>query len=79
MVGVALEAAKILQEQHGISAEVINLRSLRPLDRDGIVKSVKKTNRLVNVEDSWPQCGIGAEICGIMMESKHKFTHSLSI
>lgn len=55
-----MEAAKILQEQHGINAEVVNLRTLRPLDRDTIIKSVKKTNRLVNVEDSWPQCGIGA-------------------
>ena len=60
MVGVSMEAAKILQEQHGINAEVINLRTLRPLDRETVVKSVKKTNRLINVEDSWPQCGIGA-------------------
>ena len=60
MVGVSMEAAKILQEQHGINAEVVNLITLRPLDRDTIIKSVKKTNRLVNVEDSWPQCGIGA-------------------
>ena len=70
MVGVAMDAAKELQEKHGISAEVINLRSLRPLDRETIIKSVKKTNRLVSVEDSWPQCGIGAEICAMMMETE---------
>jgi pyruvate dehydrogenase E1 component beta subunit len=49
--------------------EVINLRSLRPLDRETIIKSVKKTNRLVAVEEGWPQCGITAEICALMMES----------
>ncbi len=68
MVGYALEAAAIL-EKEGISVEVVNLRSIRPLDRDGIIASVKKTNRLVTVEEGWPQCGIGAEICGLMMES----------
>ena len=49
MVGVSLEAAKELEEKHGISVEVVNLRSLRPIDRDTIVKSVKKTNRLITV------------------------------
>ncbi len=61
MVGVAMEAAKALAEQ-GIEAEVINLRSLRPLDTATIVESVKKTNRLVTVEEGWPFAGIGAEI-----------------
>jgi len=65
----SLNAAKILKEQHGISAEVINLRSVRPLDRKAIVDSVKKTNRLVTVEDGWPQSGVGAEICALMMET----------
>jgi pyruvate dehydrogenase E1 component beta subunit len=69
MVGDSLEVAKAL-EKEGISVEVINLRTLRPLDRDTIVNSVKKTHRLVTVEEGWPQCGIGAEICGIIMESK---------
>lgn len=67
-VGLALKAAAIL-EKEGISAEVLNLRTLRPLDRDGIVKSVKKTTRLVTLEEAWPQCGIGAELCALMMES----------
>jgi len=61
MVGVALEAAAKLAEE-GISAEVINLRSLRPLDTDTIVESVKKTGRLVTVEEGWPYAGIGAEV-----------------
>jgi pyruvate dehydrogenase E1 component beta subunit len=68
MVGESLEVAKIL-EKEGISIEVVNLRTLRPLDRDTIVKSVMKTHRLVTVEEGWPNCGIGSEICGIMMES----------
>jgi pyruvate dehydrogenase E1 component beta subunit len=61
MVGVALKAAETLAAQ-GISAEVINLRSLRPLDTETIVRSVKKTNRIVTVEEGWPFAGIGAEI-----------------
>ena len=61
MVGYCLQAADELAAM-GIRAEVLNLRSLRPLDRDAIINSVKKTNRLVAVEEGWPQCGIGAEI-----------------
>lgn len=67
-VKFAVAAAEIL-EKEGISAEVINLRTIRPLDRDGIINSVKKTNRLVSVEEGWPQCGLGAELCALMMES----------
>ena len=67
MVGVALEAAKTLAEQ-GIEAEVINLRSLRPLDTATIVESVKKTNRVVMVEEGWPFAGIGAEVAMQVME-----------
>lgn len=67
MVGVALEAATAL-EAKGISAEVINLRTLRPLDRETLVASVKKTSRLVTVEEGWPQCGIGAELGAIVYE-----------
>ena len=68
MVGVSLEAAKILESEHKISAEVINLRTIRPLDRKSIVESVKKTNHVVSVEDGWPQSGIGSEISALMME-----------
>ncbi|XP_013407526.1 pyruvate dehydrogenase E1 component subunit beta, mitochondrial isoform X1 [Lingula anatina] len=67
-VGHCLDAAKEL-EQLGISAEVINLRTLRPMDEESIIKSVMKTNHLVTVEGGWPQCGIGAEICARIFES----------
>lgn len=68
MVGLCLEAAAQLQEK-GISCEVINLRSIKPLDRATIVKSVKKTHRLVTVEDGYPQHGVGSEICALAFES----------
>jgi pyruvate dehydrogenase E1 component beta subunit len=67
MVGVALKAADALAEQ-GIDAEVINLRSLRPLDTATIVASVKKTSRLVTVEEGWPFAGIGAEVAMQIIE-----------
>jgi len=70
MVGHSMAAAKILKDDHDISCEVINLRSLRPLDRPCILKSVMKTHRILNVEEGWPQCGIGAEIAGSIMESE---------
>jgi pyruvate dehydrogenase E1 component beta subunit len=66
-VGTALEAAENLAGQ-GIEAEVIDLRTIRPLDVDTIVESVKKTNRLVSVEEGWPYAGIGAELAATMME-----------
>jgi pyruvate dehydrogenase E1 component beta subunit len=67
MVARALEAAEKLAEE-GIEAEVIDLRTVRPLDTETIVNSVKKTNRVVSVEEGWPQCGMGSEICALMME-----------
>ena len=70
MVGVAMKAAETLAGQ-GIECEVINLRSLRPLDTQAIVESVKKTSRLVTVEEGWPYAGIGAEIA--MQVIEHAF------
>jgi pyruvate dehydrogenase E1 component beta subunit len=67
MVARALEAADELAAA-GISAEVIDLRTLRPLDTATIVESVKKTNRLVSVEEGWPFAGIGSEMAALMME-----------
>ncbi|KAL2329430.1 hypothetical protein Fmac_017011 [Flemingia macrophylla] len=67
MVGYALQAAETLAKE-GISAEVINLRSIRPLDRSTINTSVRKTNRLVTVEEGFPQHGVGAEICTSVIE-----------
>ena len=65
----AIEKAKEL-EKEGIHAEVINLRSIRPMDREAIVNSIKKTNHIVTVEEGWPQSGVGAEIAALCMESK---------
>lgn len=69
MVGFSLEAAEILKRDHDIDVEVINLRCIRPLDRPCIIESVKKTNRIVNVEEGWPQHGVGSEIAALLMES----------
>ncbi len=67
MVPVALKAADLL-EQQGISCEVIDPRTIRPLDINTIIESVKKTNRLVVAEESHPFCGVGAEIATEVME-----------
>jgi pyruvate dehydrogenase E1 component beta subunit len=72
MVDRALKAAERLAAE-GVEAEVIDLRTLRPLDVETIVASVKKTNRLVSVEEGWPQSGIGSEMAALMME--HAFDH----
>ncbi|APT57213.1 pyruvate dehydrogenase complex E1 component subunit beta [Roseomonas gilardii] len=66
-VGLAMQAAEKLAGE-GIEAEVINLRTLRPLDTETIVNSVKKTNRLVIVQEAWPYAGIGAEVAMRVME-----------
>jgi pyruvate dehydrogenase E1 component subunit beta len=67
MVPVAIKAAETL-EQQGVSCEVIDPRTIRPLDIDTIVESVKKTNRVVVAEESHPMCGVNAEICTQIME-----------
>ena len=72
-VKFALEAAEQLAKE-GIECEVINLRSIKPLDRDCIVESVMKTTRLVTVEDGFPQSGIGAEIAALVNETE-AFNH----
>lgn len=72
MVGKSLEAAEKLAEE-GISAEVINLRTIRPLDRYTILESVKKTNRIVTVEEGWAFSGIGSEIAALIGE--HAFDY----
>ncbi|XP_059045695.1 pyruvate dehydrogenase E1 component subunit beta, mitochondrial isoform X2 [Achroia grisella] len=68
----ALQAANELAGK-GIECEVINLRSLRPLDFDTIAESVRKTHHLITVEQGWPNCGVGAEICARVMESASFF------
>ena len=72
MVGFALEAAEKLAAE-GIEAEVIDLRTIRPLDHETIVESVRKTNRLVTVEEGWGPMGVGAEICARVVE--HAFDY----
>ena len=66
-VGLALEAAEELAGQ-GIEAEVIDLRTLRPLDRETVLESLKKTNRMVVAEEGWATCSISSEIVAICME-----------
>ncbi len=72
MVGKSLEAAKKLADM-GIDAEVINLRTIRPIDRYTIIESVKKTSRVISVEESWPFAGIGSEIAALV--SEHAFDY----
>ena len=67
MMNLAMEAADQLSED-GIKAEVVNLRTLRPLDTETIVNSIRKTNRVVSLEEGWPVAGIGSEIAAITME-----------
>ena len=66
-VALALGAAEKLAAD-GIEAEVIDLRTLRPLDTATVIESVKRTNRIVSVEEGWPVCGIGSELAAVMME-----------
>jgi pyruvate dehydrogenase E1 component beta subunit len=66
MVEVAQQAAKVLSDEHGVEAEVIDPRTLRPLDLDTILKSVQKTNRAVIVEEGWPHGGVGANLAALI-------------
>ena len=67
-VHTALEVAETLSEKHKISAEVLDLRSIRPLDVDSIIKTVKKTNRVLLVEENKPFCGVGAQISYLIQD-----------
>lgn len=67
-VGQSLVAAEILKKQYGVEAEVINLRSVKPLDLEAIVNSVKKTHNLVAVESGFPSYGVSSEILALAME-----------
>src|SRR6476469_6493577 len=64
----ALKAAEILASEHGISAEVVDLRSIRPLDEEAILKSVRKTHRAVLVDENRPFCGVSAQIAAMLQE-----------
>lgn len=69
-VKFAVEAAEKLKQDYGVNAEVINLRSIKPLDVPTIIESLKKTNHLVTVENGFPGFGVGSEICAQIMESE---------
>jgi pyruvate dehydrogenase E1 component beta subunit len=69
----ALEAAEQLEQEHRIDAEVVDLRSIRPLDQEAIIQSVMKTNRAVLVDESKPFCGVSAQIATLIQE--HAFDH----
>ena len=71
-VKLALEAEKILKEKN-ISCEIINLRSIKPLDKKKIIKSVKKTNRLLVIEEGWSVCGIASEVISIVTDEAFDF------
>jgi pyruvate dehydrogenase E1 component beta subunit len=68
MAEIAEEAAKTLANEHGAEAEVIDPRTLRPLDLDTILESVRKTNRAVIVEEGWPHGGVGANLAALIQE-----------
>ena len=68
MLQKSLEAAKILKNEFDLDIEVIDLQSLRPLDSETIINSVKKTNRVVTVEESWPVASIGSEVVNIVQK-----------
>ena len=69
MLHKSLEAAKILKKEFDIDVEVIDLQSLRPLDSETILNSVKKTNRIITVEESWPFASIGSEVVNIVQKN----------
>ncbi|KAG5366307.1 Pyruvate dehydrogenase E1 component subunit beta [Yarrowia sp. B02] len=68
-VETALKAADLLKKHHNVDAEVINLRTVKPLDTETIFNSIKKTNRLVSVEAGFPAFGMGSELCGVVNDS----------
>jgi len=76
MVSKSLEAAKKLKEKHGLEVEVIDLQTLRPLDTKTVIESVKKTNRLVTVEESWPFASVGSEIVNIVQNEAFDYLDS---
>jgi len=70
MVGLSIEAAEALEKAEGVSCEVVNLRSIRPLDIETIIESIKKTGRLVVVEGGFPMFGVGSEVVAQICESE---------
>jgi len=73
MLHKSLEAAQILKNEFNLEVEVIDLQSLRPIDTDTILNSVKKTNRIVTVEESWPFASVGSEVVNIVQQNAFDF------
>ena len=76
MVSKSLEAAKIISEKFNINIEVIDLQTIKPLDKKAVIKSVKKTNRLICVEESWPFASVGSEIASFVQKEAFDFLDS---
>ena len=76
MVSKSLEAAKLAKEKHNIDVEIIDLQTIRPLDKNLIIESVKKTNRLITVEESWPFASVGSEIVSIVQSEAFDYLDS---
>tara|TARA_Y100001970_G_scaffold18898_1_gene21172 strand:- start:51 stop:1394 length:1344 start_codon:yes stop_codon:yes gene_type:complete len=76
MLHKSMEAAKILKNEFDLDVEVIDLQSLRPIDAETILNSVKKTNRLVTVEESWPFASVGSEIVNIVQQNAFDYLDS---
>ena len=76
MVSKSLEAAKLVKEKHNIDTEIIDLQTIRPLDKNLIIESVKKTNRLITVEESWPFASVGSEIVSIVQNEAFDYLDS---
>ena len=76
MVSKSLEAAKIIKEKYNLEIEIIDLQTIRPLDKKTIIDSVKKTNRLVTVEESWPFASVGSEVVNIVQNEAFDFLDS---
>jgi pyruvate dehydrogenase E1 component beta subunit len=75
-VNLSLEAAARLEQEDGISVEVIDPLTLSPLDKETIITSVQKTGRLVTVHEAWLPCGMGAEIAAVVMEQCFDFVEA---
>ena len=73
MLHKSLEAAQILKNEFNLDVEVIDLQSLRPIDTETILNSVKKTNRIVTVEESWPFASVGSEVVNIVQQNAFDF------
>lgn len=75
-VGQCLSAASALESAYGVSTEVINLRSIKPMDVEAIIKSVKKTGTMMAVESGFPSFGVGAELIALTAEYGFDYLHA---